>query len=128
MCNKYGKNEACVINGLNKDQLYGDHKKVCKKFWLKYICIVNISSEFDTQKYWLKVYNTPEQRDSKSCDIKVMMVIYQIYIQGQSFKKLYSHSNHENFRFLFFHTLFQVAKLVLNDKKRVERSRGIDKE
>ena len=47
----------------------------------------NISSKFDMQNLKLKVcVIVPEQNDTKSCAVIVMMALYQIYIQGKNIK------------------------------------------
>ena len=76
----------------------------------------NISSKCDIQKFRLKVCVIPKQNDLSSCGVIVMMAICQIYIQKKNVKQLYSKSNFQKFQYLFYHTLFQTAKIVLNYK------------
>ena len=66
----------------------------------------NIPKTFGLKDFKLKACYVPEQTDAKMCGVIAMMAIYQIYIQGKSVKKMYSPSNSEKFRELFYHTIF----------------------
>ena len=129
----FTKNEGYVIDGLNCDQAYEEEKRT---YMLRALALVlicqqlkipnldfNVPTSFNIDTFKLKSCFIPQQRDTKSCGVIVMMAIYQIYIQGRNINSLYNEMNHKTFRKLFFDTIYSTINLFIQQPDNVSSSK-----
>ena len=126
------KNEGYVIDGMNFDGCYRSNKKEYMQRALALIILCqkldnkitefksNIPTTFGLKDFKLKSCFVPEQTDGSMCGVIALMAVYQIYIQGKSIKRMYSPSNTEKFRELFYHTIFTSVVSLLKKAKEIE--------
>ena len=96
----FTKNEGYVIDGMNRDKAYEEEKRthILRALALVLICQqlkipnfdFNVLTLFHIDNFKLKSCFIPQQRDTKSCGVIVMMAIYQIYIQGKNINSFYN--------------------------------------
>ena len=79
----------------------------------------NIQKTFGLKDVKLKACHVPAQTDASMCVVIAMMAIYQIYIQDKSIKKMYSPSNDQKFRELFYHTIFNSMVVMMKKTKEI---------
>ena len=77
----------------------------------------NIPKTFGLKDFKLKSCSVPRETDVNMCGVIVSTAIYQIYIHGKRVKKMYSASNNEKFRDLFYHIIFTSVVTLLKKTK-----------
>ena len=128
-------NDGYVIDGLNCDQTYEDEKRthIQRALALVLICQrlkipnfdFNVPTSFNIDNFKLKSCFIPQQKDTKSCTMIVMMAICQIYIQGENINSFYNEMNHKTFQKLFFDTISCVIYLFIENPNKNQQQHDV---